>query len=273
MNNTLKMTLFWLMAVIITLSAAVYQRLTGPTHPKRMELQSDSDTYKIRLIRSHGGDNNCELKFDIPDRSINGEIKYKRYPTTDKWTKVAMHRTEQFLIASLPHQAPAGKLEYNVQFWQNGVELNKAEDYHVIIRFKGAVPKGVLIPHVLLMFFAMMISNLAGILALAKHNRMALYTNMTFVLLLIGGMVFGPIMQKYAFGEYWTGFPYGKDLTDNKTLIAFVFWIIAVAANWKKRRAIWIIIAALVTLAIYLIPHSMFGSELNYESGTVITGD
>ena len=59
----------------------------------------------------------------------------------------------------------------------------------------------------------------------------------------------------------------------NNTLKISLFWLFAIASNWKKRRGIWIILASLVTLAIYLIPHSMFGSELNYESGTVITGD
>lgn len=267
------MFLFWLAAIAITLSAAVYQRLTGPTHPKRLELTTNIETYKIRLIRSHGGTRDCELAFNIPDTTIHAELLYKRYPTTDDWTKVKLQRVDAKLIAFLPHQPPAGKLEYKMQFYQNDKILNKADDFHVVIRFKGAVPKGVLIPHVLLMFFAMMLSNLSGILALANHDKMQLYTNITFVFLLIGGMIFGPIMQKFAFGEYWTGFPYGKDLTDNKTLIAFIFWIIAIVANWKKRNRTWIIMASIITLAIYMIPHSMFGSELNYESGTVITGD
>ncbi len=49
-------------------------------------------------------------------------------------------------------------------------------------------------------------------------------------------MILGPIVQKYAFGELWTGIPFGWDLTDNKTLIAFLFWILAVIMNRKKER-------------------------------------
>ena len=118
----------------------------------------------------------------------------------------------------------------------------------------------------------MLLSNLVGILAIAKHKKMAFYTNLTFIVLLVGGMIYGPLMQLYAFGELWTGFPKGMDLTDNKTLIAFIFWIIAVVMNRKQQRPVWIIVASIVMLAIYLIPHSALGSELNYESGTVITG-
>jgi hypothetical protein len=84
-------------------------------------------------------------------------------------------------------------------------------------------------------------------------------------------MILGPVVQKFAFGEFWTGIPWGFDLTDNKTLIAMVAWGIAL---WKGRKSkYWIIFAAVVLLAVYLIPHSMLGSELNYETMEVGTGD
>ena len=85
-----------------------------------------------------------------------------------------------------------------------------------------------------------------------------------------GGMILGPIVQKFAFGEYWTGFPFGGDLTDNKMLIMWVSWLIAVGAigtrekkNEKVSRTL-VLCAALVMTVVYLIPHSMRGSELNY---------
>ena len=91
-------------------------------------------------------------------------------------------------------------------------------------------------------------------------------------LLLAGGMVLGPVVQYYAFGEFWTGVPFGWDLTDNKTLLAVIFWILAVAMNYRKQRPLYTIIAAVMLLLVYSIPHSMFGSELDYESGKIIQG-
>ena len=266
------MTLFWILAVVITLSAAMYQRLTGPTHPKRMSLTTENTIYKVRLVRSHGGDADCPLKFNIANNEISGTVTYKRYHTNDEWLSAELKRDGEFLVASLPHQPPAGKIEYKISFLKGGKTLNNPEDYHVVVRFKGGVPNFILIPHVLLMFIAMLLSNLVGILAVAKHKKMVFYTNLTFIILLVGGMIYGPLMQLYAFGELWTGFPKGMDLTDNKTLIAFVFWIVAVIMNRKKQRPVWIIVASIIMLAIYLIPHSALGSELNYESGTIITG-
>ena len=40
-----------------------------------------------------------------------------------------------------------------------------------------------------------------------------------FATLGLGGMILGPIVQKYAFGAYWTGIPFGHDLTDAKNLV------------------------------------------------------
>jgi len=79
-------------------------------------------------------------------------------------------------------------------------------------------------------------------------------------------MIFGPIVQKYAFDAYWTGVPFGFDLTDNKTLIAFIAWIVASVMVFKsKKPAYWVLGAAVVTLIVFLIPHSVLGSELDYS--------
>jgi hypothetical protein len=85
-------------------------------------------------------------------------------------------------------------------------------------------------------------------------------------------MILGPIVQKFAFGSFWTGVPFGWDLTDNKTLIAFLFWILAVVMNLKKERPVYTILAAIVLLLVFSVPHSLFGSELDYSSGQVTQG-
>ena len=73
-------------------------------------------------------------------------------------------------------------------------------------------------------------------------------------------------MQKYSFGAYWTGWAFGGDLTDNKTIVAFIVWMIAAWQIAKdKAKRTWAIIASAVLLAVYLIPHSLLGSELDYR--------
>jgi hypothetical protein len=72
-------------------------------------------------------------------------------------------------------------------------------------------------------------------------------------------------VQKFAFGAYWTGWPVGHDLTDNKTAVAFLFWIIAFIRLRRNRQAYgWAIAASVVLLLVYLIPHSVMGSEIDH---------
>jgi len=99
-----------------------------------------------------------------------------------------------------------------------------------------------------------------------------LYSVLTLATLIAGGMILGPLVQKYAFGAFWTGVPFGWDLTDNKTLIALIFWIFAVIMNKKRNTGLYTVIAAAVTLIVFSIPHSLFGSELDFSSGEVTQG-
>lgn len=262
--------LFWILAIVITLAAAKYQRATGPTHPKRVSVETDNGEIKFTLVRSHGEENNCPVEIEIPDDKISGTIKYRRFPTNDEWSMDTMVREGEILKAYLPQQPPAGKVEYIIDLYKNDKLLNSTNEYHALVRYTGAVPSWVLIPHIFFIFFAMMLSNLTGIMAIAKHKRTIFYGWLTLGFLTLGGMIFGPIVQLYAFGDLWTGVPFGWDLTDNKTLVAFIMWIAAMVLNRKQKKYGWIIAAAIVMIIIFSIPHSMLGSELDYASGQVI---
>jgi len=60
------------------------------------------------------------------------------------------------------------------------------------------------------------------------------YTGVVLITLFVGGLILGPVVQKYAFGAFWAGWPFGHDLTDNKTLFVFIFWVIAWFVLRKK---------------------------------------
>jgi hypothetical protein len=184
-----------------------------------------------------------------------------------------MTRDGENLYASLPHQPPAGKLEYFIQLKKDDNEFTIPLDRMVVTRFTGAVPTIVLTFHILFMFVAMFLSTWSGLEAAYNGDKMYMLTYWTVGLLFIGGMILGPVVQKYAFGDYWTGIPWGFDLTDNKTLLAMVAWIFAAWMSYKKKAARWwIVLAAVILIVVYSIPHSIMGSELNYETMEVQTG-
>ena len=256
----------WILAVVITLTCAVYQRVTGPTYPISGELNFENSVINYKLTRTHGGEGDQPIIVEVADTSVSALLTYRRYPTNEEWTTKEMRRSEQNLMAELPHQPPAGKVEYYITFQKSDQKTILPADEKVITRFKGEVPVSVLIPHVLFMFLAMLLSARTGIEALDKKSNPRKLALWTFWLLAIGGMILGPVVQKYAFGELWTGVPFGWDLTDNKTLIAFLFWLGAIWAGRGGRKAnIWTLAASLVTLVIFLIPHSLMGSEIKYD--------
>jgi hypothetical protein len=90
--------------------------------------------------------------------------------------------------------------------------------------------------------------------------------------LVLGAFVLGPIVQKYAFGVWWSGVPFGYDWTDNKVLAELLGWLgaavaVRVSRNPRTARAA-VLVATAVTLAVYFIPHSIFGSEYDYTRGS-----
>lgn len=268
----MRIVFYWILAVFITFAAIIYQRKTGPTYDKKVSVVIDNQEYRFKLIRSHGGTTDCKVELSIPDTQISGTLFFKQFPTNNPWTEVNMLREGDKLSAALPNLPPAGKYEYkiNLKKGEQTFALNQGEP--VIIRFKGDVPALVLIPHIIFMFFAMFLGNVAGIMAVFKHARFRFYGNLTVIFLFAGGLILGPLVQKYAFGEFWAGVPFAWDLTDNKTLIAFLFWALAWFMNRKSEKPVYTVIASIVMIIVYSIPHSMFGSQLDPETGKVIQG-
>ena len=264
-------TLIWIFAVILTISAAIYQRLTGPTHPQRIVATISGQVYQFKLLRSFDGSGDCPIEITVPDPEVSGTLEYRIYPQKVDFNQLALKRDGQILSAALPHQGMAGKLEYRVILNKGNEQVVLNNGTPTIIRFKGYVPSFILIPHILIMFLAMLFSNVAGIFALFKIPSVKMM-KITLGTIFVGGLIMGPLVQKYAFNELWAGVPHGWDLTDNKTLIAFVAWLIAYWACKKKESRVWVVCAMVVTLVIFSIPHSLFGSQLDPATGKIIQG-
>jgi hypothetical protein len=261
----MKRSLVWLLAFIITAASAVYQRMTGPTYHFRGKVEVVGTEVAFKLPRSAEVISDCEVAVKIADRAITGRLTYRRFKTSDPWTDVPLVRKEDKLVGYLPKQPMAGKLVYRVFLTDQGKDVSLSDEEAVIVRFKGVVPLPILILHVLVMFAAMLFSTRAGIAALQRGADPRKLAVCTAVLLFVGGFIFGPLVQKLAFGSWWTGVPFGWDLTDNKTLIALVIWAVALIAGRKGRPARgWILAAAMLMLIVFMIPHSVFGSELDY---------
>ena len=285
----MKKFILWFLAFLITVTAAIYQRKTGPTYPKRLDITVNDAVQKLKLVRSLGLNEKPEVRLNINDTSVKAKLFFKRFKTDDEYQvtdfsykvypvhSFIMNRIfkiyeEKGLFAEVPQQPPAGKLQYYFEITDSKGSRSFFKEAPVVIRFKGDVPAFVLVPHILLMFIAMLFSTLAGLMSVVKYPLYKKYAVWTLFLFIAGGFVLGPLVQYFAFGDLWTGVPFGWDLTDNKTLIALIFWILAVVMNRKKDAPFYTALAAVVLLLVFSIPHSLFGSELQFSTGKVTQG-
>lgn len=265
MSNKGKNVVLWLIAIVLTLSLVIYQRSTGPTYPVRGEVTIENEDVKFRLIRSFSIGEDSLIKITTENKDITGSITLKRYKSYDEWSTTPLIRNGNDLIGIIPTQPMAGKVEYNVVLHYNGVDY-KLNEEPVITRFKGAVPKSILVPHIFFMFMSLLFALRTGLEIFFRGIDTKYYSGVVLLTLLIGGLILGPIVQKYAFDAYWTGWPFGHDLTDNKTLFVFIFWVIAWFVLRKKpQNKLWPVLAVLAMLLVYAIPHSVLGSEIDHR--------
>ena len=258
----MKKWIYWLLAVVITLVLSIYQRMTGPTHPKSVTVELNGESYKMKLPRSGVQKDEMVMLRGVPSASpIDAHLHYRRYPTPDDYTTVDFGYIDGDWQAALPVQPVAGKLQYYITV--DG--KNYPADEPVVIRFRNDVPASILIPHILLMFGAMLFAVYTFLLVITRKEY-SKWLKITVGTLFVGGFIFGPLVQHAAFGPWWTGFPYGTDLTDNKTLLSFLFFAAALATlKWKYNK--WVVgLAVLLMIAVFTIPHSTYGSEYDYTT-------
>lgn len=271
----IKKILLWIFAIVLAVSAMIYQRSTGPTYEYRGNLVHKGENYKYELLRSQETTEGAKIELPyFENLNYTATLNYKRYQTSDDITSIDFQlNADNKFIAQLPIQPSAGKMEYFISGNIDGKEFQIPQngEESIVLRYKDPVSSYILLPHVLMMIMVVIFGIRAGLSALFDPTSMRRWVIVTFVAMTVGGMILGPLVQKSAFGEYWTGFPYGGDFTDNKTLIMWIAWAVALAIigfKVKKKENISrvaVLGAAVVMIVVYLIPHSLGGSTLDYE--------
>ena len=88
----------WIFAILLTATVLIYQRMTGPTYPKRISIEVEGQEMKFKLLRSWqkekvpGKMSHVPLVYvgDIDLAGYEFECKFKRNNTTDDWTKIKL---------------------------------------------------------------------------------------------------------------------------------------------------------------------------------------
>ena len=276
--------MLWCLAIVLTLLTFLYQDTTGPTEPIKRDFQTAKGVVHTDFIRSENiGTDLTVMLLDPVPQGVTAEVKYRRYASNDQYKTLPMGKIEATTerhgstenVSGIGVRLPslherAGKYEYYVYISDgSGPPVSVTGDAPIFARYKAAVPTAVLVVHILVIFASMMFALRTVMESLRKKGSYVWMIWATLISLVLGAFVMGPLVQWYAFNVWWSGIPYGFDWTDNKVLVELAFWVFALVMNTGKRRARWSVwIAGIVTLAVYFIPHSIFGSEYNYRTGT-----
>ncbi len=256
----------WIIALLITLASGRWQRMTGPTHELSGTASLGGAEIHYVLDRTHAGAGDHRVVLGALPADAVGVVEWKEYGSSDPWTAVPMRKEGAALVAELPHRPPAAKLWYRVRLARGAESILVPAERPVAIRFRDDVPPWVLIPHIFIIMLAMLLSTRAGLEVFRPAPRFKGLVGGTLAALFVGGMAIGVFVTHYAFGPWWTGFPVGNDITDNKTLIALVVWAAAAFALGRaKLEKAWVVLAAIVTLVVFAIPHSWTAGEPPYS--------
>ena len=267
--------ILWILALLLMAATVVYQRRTGPTHPLRGVVIVGGSSIAYKLIRSE--ETVRDARVALLDPGVPATLVWRRFPTQDPWTRQTMspetrdQKGRLEVAGYLPKQPPAGKLEYTVELGDPGAIQRIPATDPIVLRYKGPVSTPLLIAHLSMMFLAVLVGLRAGLGAIFERLAPRRLMWVTLGCMSLGGLILGPFVQKAAFGHYWTGFPWGYDLTDNKTLLMWGVWVLAalLAGPRPRSREGWsraaVLAATLAMAIVYLIPHSMRGSQLDYS--------
>jgi hypothetical protein len=188
--------------------------------------------------------------------------------------------------ASIPHHKKGTKAWYYIEGQKQigdkklAVSLpdrGSSKFKPILLKFQGHVPPYIILSHIFFIFLAIFFSVFAVFSAIdlkrGKGNlkKTVTFSLLTFILLFMGFFPLGWALNYYTFGVLWEAFPFGTDVTDNKGQIAFISWLVTLflvkgtilgknpSKNLvsEKTYSTVVIISFVVTVAMYLVPHSL----------------
>jgi hypothetical protein len=181
---------------------------------------------------------------------------------------------------ALPARDKGERLSYALSILREGAAVARIpedEGSFILVKYKGEVSPAVLILHVIFMFaaFFFMVQSLwsaVGILRGTERKAGAVsYARWVLICSFIGGWPLGFLLNYQAFGYLWEGYPFGYDITDNKTQVMFVFWLVSlllVRGSFLGRSeesdrlgarsfAAAVMVSFAVSLLLFIVPHSL----------------
>ena len=135
-------------------------------------------------------------------------------------------------------------------------------------RFEGKASFILLLLHIVLMVAALFLLIHALYYAMyyirngEKETHIIKSVNVGILAFFITGFPIGCVIEKQVLGNYWEGFPFGTDITDSKTLVILLIFVVFMYLQKKGKISMkgysWsVIINTIITIILFLLPHSL----------------
>ena len=261
-------------AVILTIVLLGIARRISTRHPSDFSQQIGDVTASHTTVTEDFGDGPV---LDVQLSSPTGLTALVFYSETDGGPYVSdtLTGTSDGFTGVLPVLQKGSKWFYHIVILKGEKSVAVFPPYgNQFIKFKGHVPPHVLIPHIFCMFaivfFGLLTVFSAFDLTRGKGDlkKSLRYLLLTIIFAFIGGFPLGYYVAYLAFGVGWGGIPFGWDITDNKTVLLFVFWLVTLIlarrglkgesmAISENTYLILTVVSLAVTIFTFMIPHSI----------------
>ncbi|MHC4944947.1 MAG: hypothetical protein ACYTG7_18180, partial [Planctomycetota bacterium] len=246
------------LAVVITLLMVVTARYFGPNRKYTVETRADGLVLSHKAPRSQTGEGPAALDVRVKldgRKAADLDIELKgRVKGAPDWERLSVARIEsgdegwdKVFVFEVPPKPYTTRYFYTFEIGlakeEQELSLAREDGAPMMVKFKGDVPAWIVIAHVLGMFGGFFLLILCAFhsvgLAMGRedHKASSRLAWWSWIVMFMGGVPFGFAMNYYAFNVFWEAFPFGGDVTDNKTQIALLLWgLAAVGLSWKKGR-------------------------------------
>jgi hypothetical protein len=281
----------FILAFILTLFLLAVARKISVREPEYFAVINDSINLSHTTVTEKIGEGEVRIDADLktpePPGNYSLNLFYKIGKGKGEYKSSKMELVEganDRFVAFIPSQPKGKRAYYYLSLADNqGKEIltlpekvNLLNDPY-LIKFKGRVLPVILISHILAMFgsvffiFLVLFSAFKILGGKDSIRQLSIYTLWGTILSFLGGVPLGILVTNQTFGEMWGGFPIFTDRTDSKTSILIFYWVIMLllmkGSAFKKDKnlnllsektlAWFALLGFILTLAIYLIPHSI----------------
>ncbi len=269
------MKIRYLVALLLTVVLLVFARLMSTRHAEEFTVNAEGVVLSHKTVTENFGDGPVvTLNSSETDRE-RAEVRYSEH-VGGPYQVVQMTPESGKFTARLPVLPKGEKWFYQIDIYRDNMKLATfPPEREQFIKFKGHISPLILVPHILLMFATIFFGLMAVFTSVdlsrgkGSAKRAVLFVLLTFISAFIGGIPLGIVVSQQTFGgSGWGGWPLGTDITDSKTEILLLCWVITLILSWgglKDRKMLvsngmftfLTILSFVITFITFLIPHSI----------------